>query len=101
MDRWKTITLALKERKLPIENWERVMPDALHSIRSLISTSTNETPHERLFRYARRSSSGASVPSWLLLPGPVLLTLKLPIPYIYGRAQPTVASHPVYIRDWV
>ena len=30
-----------------------------------------------------------------------LLTLKLPIPYIYGRAQPTVASHPVYIRDWV
>ena len=29
------------------------------------------------------------------------LTLKLPIPYIYGRAQPTVASHPVYIRDWV
>ena len=49
------------------------MIDVLHSIRSLISTVTNETPHERLFAYQRRSATGTSVPSWLAEPGPVLL----------------------------
>ena len=33
----------------------------------------NATPHERLLNYSRRSSTGASVPSWLCHPGPVLL----------------------------
>lgn len=70
---WKTISLALKSRGLPLSNWESVLPDALHSIRSLLCTATNATPHERLFRYDRRSSSGASVPTWLTVPGPVLL----------------------------
>lgn len=70
---WKAITTALKSRNLPIECWQAVLPDALHSIRSLLSTSTNATPHERLFNYSRRSSTGASVPSWLCDAGPVLL----------------------------
>ena len=42
-----------------------VLPDALHSIRSLLCTATNATPHERMFKFQRRSSSGHSVPSWL------------------------------------
>jgi hypothetical protein len=70
---WRTIQLALKSRKLPTSAWESVLPDALHSIRSLLCTSTNATPHERLFNYQRRSTSGTSVPSWLSTPGPVLL----------------------------
>ena len=45
---------------------------ALHSVRSLLCTSTNESPHSRFFSFARRSSSGYSFPTWLK-PGPVLL----------------------------
>ncbi len=70
---WRTVQLALKSRNLPTSEWEKVLPDALHSIRSLICTSTNATPHERLFNYQRRSTNGQSVPSWLSTPGPVLL----------------------------
>ena len=42
---WRTITLALKSKNVPTTHWESVLPDALHSIRSLICTSTNATPH--------------------------------------------------------
>ena len=62
---WKTVSLALESRGLPQSNWELLLPDALHSIRSLLCTATNCTPHERLFSYQRRSASGHSVPSWL------------------------------------
>ena len=62
---WKTLSLALDSRGLSQSCWEQVLPDALHSIRSLLCTATNCTPHERLFSYQRRSSSGHSVPSWL------------------------------------
>ena len=50
-----------------------MLPDALHSIRSLLSTATNCTPHERMFTYRRQSSSGNSVPTWLMTPGTVLM----------------------------
>ena len=70
---WKTITSALVSRGLPPRFWQVVLPDALHSIRSLLCTATNETPHERLFKYARRSSTGTSLPSWLSGPGTVLM----------------------------
>lgn len=70
---WKTVMLALKSRNLPTTRWEVVLPDALHSIRSLLSTATNTTPHERLFQYQRKTSSGHSVPTWLTKPGPVLV----------------------------
>ena len=45
----------------------------IHSIRSLINTITNETPHERMFNYQRKSVTAHSVPSWLSEPGKVLL----------------------------
>ena len=62
---WKAVTMSLKSRGLPQENWQDVLPDALHSIRSLLCTSTNATPHERFFIFQRRSTSGTSVPTWL------------------------------------
>jgi len=70
---WRSVNLALKTHKLPINCWQDVLPDVLHSIRTLLCTSTNETPHERLFLFHRRSTSGSSIPSWLATPGPVLL----------------------------
>lgn len=70
---WKTITLALKTRSLPINCWKDVLPDCLHSIRSLLCTATNSTPHERMFSFTRKSTTGPSIPSWLASPGRVLL----------------------------
>ena len=69
---WKAITLACRSRHLDVKCWEMVLPDALHSIRSLLCIATNTTPHERLFNFARRSASGESLPSWLA-PGTVYL----------------------------
>ena len=43
---WKVVTLVLKGRNLPPAYWEIVLPDALRSIRSLISTSTNCAPKD-------------------------------------------------------
>ena len=62
---WRSITMALQSRGLPQSNWQDVLPDALHSIRSLLCTATNTTPHERLFLFQRKSTSGTSVPTWL------------------------------------
>ena len=62
---WKAIQLALKSLDLPSSHWEVVLEDVLHSIRSLLCTATNTTPHERLFNFSRRSCSGESLPSWL------------------------------------
>jgi len=38
---WKAVTLALKTRGLPVSYWQEVLPDPLHSIRSLLCTATN------------------------------------------------------------
>ena len=62
---WKTILLALKSHDLDVKDWEMVLPTALHSIRSLLSTATNATPHERFLKHSRRSMFGSSLPSWL------------------------------------
>ena len=70
---WKSVSLALKARNLPPTCWEIVLPDALHSIRTLISTATNSTPHERMFNFQLHTTSGISLPTWLSNPGPVLL----------------------------
>ena len=70
---WRTVKLILHERTLPEERYEVVLPQALHAIRSLLCLATNETPHERLFAFPRRASTGTSMPSWLLNEGPVLL----------------------------
>ena len=50
-----------------------MLPDALHSIRSLLCKSTNSTPHERFLSFPRKSVIGKSLPSWLTSTGPVLL----------------------------
>lgn len=62
---WRAISLAIKTRGLQISQWEIVLADALHSIRSLLCTATNCTPHERMFNHQRRSTNGISLPSWL------------------------------------
>ncbi|KRX14053.1 Uncharacterized protein T07_5149 [Trichinella nelsoni] len=70
---WKAVTLALRSHNLRIEQWEEVIGLALHSIRTLLSTATNATPHERLFGYPRRTPTGTSLPTWLTTPGIVLM----------------------------
>ena len=70
---WKSIELALRSKELPTQQWETVLQPALHSIRSLLCTATNATPHERMFSHIRRSHAGCSLPSWLTTPGPVLM----------------------------
>jgi hypothetical protein len=69
---WRKITSTLMSRGLRDSHWESVLPDALHSQRSLLCKATNTTPHERMFTFPRKSSSGYSIPSWLK-PGPVLV----------------------------
>lgn len=70
---WKSIQLFLHSKNMVVTQWEQVLPLALNSVRSLLCTSVNATPHERMFIYSRRSPSGESVPTWLLSPGPVLI----------------------------
>ncbi|XP_018022352.2 uncharacterized protein LOC108678443, partial [Hyalella azteca] len=82
---WKTIALRLETLNLPIKHWELVLLDALHSIRSLLTTATNSTPHDRLFKFHRRSTHGRSLPSWLMTPGPVLLRR-----YVRSKTEPLV-----------
>lgn len=41
---WKTVQLALKSKNMHVSMWENALPDALHSIRSLLCTATNCTP---------------------------------------------------------
>ena len=62
---WKTIELALADKKLEKNQWEVVLPEALHSLRTLLCTATNKTPHERFLSFPRRSATGHSLPSWL------------------------------------
>ena len=70
---WRAINLALKTHQLPVKYWQEVISDALHSLRSLLCTATNATPHERLFSFQRKSTSGQSMPTWLTKPGPIFL----------------------------
>ena len=51
---WKAMTMALKTCGLSMKYLQNVLPDALHSLCSLLCTSTNCSPHERLFNYERR-----------------------------------------------
>ncbi len=83
---WKAVTMACKSKNLPIKYWQEVLPDVLHSIRSLLCTATNETPHERFLQYARRSTTGSAVPTWLAAPGPVLLKRHVRA----GKTEPLV-----------
>ncbi|XP_069755528.1 uncharacterized protein [Narcine bancroftii] len=68
---WRAVTLALRSKGLPTFHWQEVLNSALHSIRSLLCTATNATPHERMFLFLRKSESGTTVPAWLTVPGPL------------------------------
>lgn len=70
---WKTVMLSLKSHNFKTEHWERVLDTSLHSIRSLLCTATNTTPHERMFNHPRRSFNGTSMPTWLTNTGPVFM----------------------------
>ncbi len=70
---WKSILLALESQKMSTSQYEQVLPDALHAIHTLLSTATNETPHERFFKFHRKASHGCAIPSWLTTPGKVYL----------------------------
>ena len=50
---------------MEVKHWEKALPTALHSIRCLLSTATNMTPHERFLKHSRRGMYGLSLPSWL------------------------------------
>ena len=63
---WKAIEVILHSRKTKQSEWELVLLDALHSIRSLLCTSTNTILHKRLFNFSRKATSGKSIPSWLV-----------------------------------
>ena len=67
---WKAVQVTLHSRNMNPSEWETVLPDALHSIRSLLCTATNTTPHDRMFNFSRKSSSGKTIPSWVK-PGPI------------------------------
>ena len=68
---WRAITMSLKSKNLQTEQWQLVLPDALHSVRSLLCTTTNEPPDEHFLNFSCRSSMGSSIPSWLAEPGHV------------------------------
>ncbi|XP_065654813.1 uncharacterized protein LOC136081428 [Hydra vulgaris] len=74
---WKSETLALKSRNLPVENWEIVLQDALHSIHPLLCTATNTKPYEKFFNFPLRSSNRQSIPTWLLEQRKVLVKKHL------------------------
>ena len=56
---WQTIKLGLKMHKLPLQHWHELLSDALHSVRSLLCTATIQTPHEQIFNFQHRSTSGS------------------------------------------
>ena len=68
---WNTLKLALRTNGLEIANWEIVIPKVLHSLRSLLCTATNEAPHDRFFKFSRRSMFGTNAPICMTEPGPV------------------------------
>jgi hypothetical protein len=62
---WKGVQLALHSKGLSINHWESVLPAVLHSIRTLICTSTNESPHQRFLSFQRRTVTGPALPPWV------------------------------------
>ena len=84
---WRGVQLALRSRGLPLSQWEVVLDMVLHSVRSLLCTATNETPHERLFAFSRKSTNGYSSPTWLSSPGQVLVRK-----FVRDKSDPLVES---------
>ena len=60
---WSGVKLALKDQNLLISKWEAVSPRVLHSVRFLLCTATNSTPHEHFLNFQQRSIFKISIPS--------------------------------------
>ncbi|KAI0990103.1 hypothetical protein GJ496_010028 [Pomphorhynchus laevis] len=60
------------------------MSDVLNSLRTLLSTATNETLLDRLFSFPRKSVQGTSIPNWLLESEEVLLEQFSAEPFIWS-----------------
>ena len=56
---WNTIKLALRTNGLEIANWEMIIPEVLHSLRS------------GFLKFPRRSMFGTNAPIWMTEPGPL------------------------------
>ena len=69
---WKAIQLSLHSNNLKPGNWEDILPGALHSVRTLLCTATNETPHNRFLKFPRRSGITKLIPNWIK-PGPIYI----------------------------
>jgi transposase InsO family protein len=69
----KAINLALHSCGLDKTKWAKVLDVALGSIRSLLCTATNSTPHDRFFNFPRSSITGTDLPDFLLTPGETIL----------------------------
>ncbi|XP_069765878.1 uncharacterized protein [Narcine bancroftii] len=105
---WKTVNLALKTHGYPVTWWQDVLPEALHSTWSLLCTATNQTPHERMFAFPRKSGTVMEWPACLSEPGTVLLkshtrtceTDPLIQPSNYAHVKfPDGSTHIVLLRD--
>ena len=51
---WRTVCCLLSQRQLDFTSWPSVLGEALQSVRSLHSSATGETPHDRLFTFKRK-----------------------------------------------
>ena len=65
----------MEDNKMSSGLWEEALPHALNSIRSLVNSATGMTPHDRLFKFTRNTSSYSQnrMPDWINKPGPILL----------------------------
>ena len=61
---WKVIQISLHFRNIKLSGWEDILPDAFHSIRSILCSTTNVTSHERLFKYTHKSTFRTPIPTW-------------------------------------
>jgi len=65
---WRTTNLLLHSKHLSDEDWEAVLPEALHAVCSLVCLSTNETPHECFFRFFPQSHDWFRTPFMVTAP---------------------------------
>ena len=97
---WRTVKLLLRSRQLQEDQWEKVLYKALHSVRSLLCKSTNQTPHERLFTFPRRAMTGTAMPTWLLSQGTKVLLRR----FVRDKSDPLcdvveiLDANPTYAR---
>lgn len=84
---WKTILCLLDDQKKSTNQWHTVLGQALHSMRSLVVTTTGSTPHDRFLTFARPTVPAvptAVAPPHRLLPGSRALLRR----HVRNKADP-------------